>query len=140
MIWLDSHNIFASWRNHFSHLLNVHGVNDVRQTRIYTAEPLGPHPRAFEVVLATQKLKNRKSPGIDQMPAELIKALGRTVHYNIHKRIIAIRNKEDLSEAWKESIIVLSIRRAIKEIEVITETNDFCQPRTKFYPTSCCQG
>jgi hypothetical protein len=43
----DSHSILASWRNHFSHLLNVHGVNDVRQTKIYTAEPLGPHPRAL---------------------------------------------------------------------------------------------
>jgi len=28
----DSHSILARWRNHFSQLLNVHGVNDVRQT------------------------------------------------------------------------------------------------------------
>ena len=26
-----SHSIWAWWRNHFSQLLNVHGVNDVRQ-------------------------------------------------------------------------------------------------------------
>jgi hypothetical protein len=29
-------------RNHFSRILNVHGVNDVRQTLIHTAEPLVP--------------------------------------------------------------------------------------------------
>jgi len=27
----DSHSILARWRNYFSQLLNVHGVNDVRQ-------------------------------------------------------------------------------------------------------------
>jgi len=38
----DSYSIFARWRNHFSQLLNIHGVNDVRQTEIHTAEPLVP--------------------------------------------------------------------------------------------------
>ena len=28
----DSHTIFPRLRNHLSQLLNVHGVNDVRQT------------------------------------------------------------------------------------------------------------
>jgi hypothetical protein len=37
-----SHSILAKWRNHFSQLLNVHGVNIVRQTEIYTAESLVP--------------------------------------------------------------------------------------------------
>ena len=36
----DSHSTLARWKNHFSQLLNVHGVNDVRQTDIHTAEPL----------------------------------------------------------------------------------------------------
>jgi len=27
---INCHGILASWRNHFSQLLNVHGVNDVR--------------------------------------------------------------------------------------------------------------
>jgi len=33
-----------------------------------------PEPSAFEVELAIEKLKNHKSPGIDQIPVELIKA------------------------------------------------------------------
>jgi len=33
----DSHSILATWRNHFSQLLKVYGVNDVRQTEIHTA-------------------------------------------------------------------------------------------------------
>ena len=45
----DSHSILARWRNYFSQLLNVRGVNDVRQTEIHTAEPLVPEPSASEV-------------------------------------------------------------------------------------------
>jgi len=32
----ESHSILARWRNYFSKLLNVHGVNDVRQTYVST--------------------------------------------------------------------------------------------------------
>ena len=57
----------------------VHGVNEVRQMEIHTAEPLVPELSAFEVELATEKIKSHKSPGIDQVLAELIKSGGRTV-------------------------------------------------------------
>jgi len=38
----DCHSILARWRNYFSQLLDVHGVNDVRQTETHTAESLVP--------------------------------------------------------------------------------------------------
>jgi len=43
-----------------------------------------PEPSALEVEMAIEKLKRHKSPGIDQIPAELIKARGRTIHSEIH--------------------------------------------------------
>jgi hypothetical protein len=43
----DSHCILNMWKNYFCQLLNVHGVNDVRQTEIHTAEPLVPEPSSF---------------------------------------------------------------------------------------------
>jgi len=45
----DSHSILARRRIYFSQILNVHGINDVRQTEIYTAEPLVTEPSASEV-------------------------------------------------------------------------------------------
>jgi hypothetical protein len=45
------------WLQASSQLLNVQGVNDVRQTEIHTAEPLVPKPSAFEVELGIGKLK-----------------------------------------------------------------------------------
>jgi hypothetical protein len=65
-----------------------------------------PEPSAFEVEMAIEKLKSHKSPGIDQIPAELIKAGGRIIRSEIHKLIISIWNKEELPEEWKESVIV----------------------------------
>jgi hypothetical protein len=102
----DSHGILARWRNYFSKLLKVHGVNDVRQTEIHTAEQLVPEPSASEFELATGKVKSHKSPDINQVPAELIKAGGRTIRCKIRKLIISIWNKEELPGEWMESIIV----------------------------------
>ena len=70
----DCHSILGRWRNNFYQLLNVHGVNDVRQIEIYTSYPLLAEPSALELEKATEKLKIHKSPGIDQIPAEMIKA------------------------------------------------------------------
>ena len=67
----DTHRVVARWRKYFSQLFNVHGVKDVGQTEIHTAEPLVTEPSASEVELAIDKLKIHKSPGIDQIPAEL---------------------------------------------------------------------
>jgi hypothetical protein len=52
----DFHSILARWRYHFSQLLNIHGVDDVRQTELHIAEPLVPEPSASEVELAIEKL------------------------------------------------------------------------------------
>ena len=132
----DSHSIVARWRNYFSQLFNVHGVNplndklnsichllvllgahlilyisrirvkEVGQAEIHTAEPLVPEPSAAEVELAIDKVKSHKWPGIDQIPAELIKAEYRTICLEIHKLITSIWKKEKLPEEWKELIII----------------------------------
>jgi len=70
----ESQSIFARWRKSFSQLLNVHGVNEVKQTEIHTAEPLVPEPSVFVFELAIEKVKNHKSPGIDQITGEMIQA------------------------------------------------------------------
>jgi hypothetical protein len=81
-------------------------MGDIRQTEINTADPLVPEPSSFEVEIAVGKLKRYKSPGIDQILAELIQAGENTLRSEIHKLINCIWNKEELPEQWRESIIV----------------------------------
>ena len=56
--------------------------------------------------MAIEKSKRHKSPGTDQILAELIKAWGRTILSQIHNLINSIGNKEELSEEGKETISV----------------------------------
>jgi len=86
--------------------LNAHGVNDVRQTEIQTAQPLVPEANAVEFEMATKKLKSRIPSDINQNQAELIQAGGRAIISEIHTHINSIWNKEELPEEWKESITV----------------------------------
>jgi hypothetical protein len=63
-------------------------------------------PSLVEVEIAIGKLKSCKSPGTDQILAELIKTWGETLCSEIHKLICSIWNKEELPQQRKESIIV----------------------------------
>jgi hypothetical protein len=70
------------------------------------AEPLVPEPNVVEVEITIGKLKWCKSHGTYQILADLIKAVGETLCSEIHKLICSVWNKEELSQQWKESIIV----------------------------------
>jgi hypothetical protein len=87
---LHSHNILNRWKNYFSQLLNVHRVSDVGQIEIHTAEPLVPDPSPFEGEIAIPNLKKHKSPGSDEIPAELIQGVGEILLSKIHQLINSI--------------------------------------------------
>jgi hypothetical protein len=84
----------------------VHNVSDVSQIEVHTAEPLVPGPSRLEVEISIAKLKKYKSPGSDQISAELIQAGGEILLSAIHKLINSVLNMEELPDQWKESIIV----------------------------------
>jgi hypothetical protein len=113
----DPHKIFNRWKNYFCQLLNVHGAGGVRQTEMHTAEPLVPEMSVSEVGVAVGKLKRYKSPGVDQIPAELIQAGGETLRSEIHK------------------LIKLITKRVIKLTVIIIEEYHCCQLHARFYPT-----
>ena len=94
--------------------MNIHGVNDVRQTEIHTAEPLVPEPSAFEFELAIEELKFTNYQVLIKFHQG-----GKTICSEIHKLIISIWNKEELPEEWKESIIVSVYKKGIKQIAVL---------------------
>jgi predicted nucleic acid-binding protein len=61
----------------------------------------------FEVEIAIAKLKRYKSPGSDQIEAELIQAGGEKLHSSKIPKVINFSwIKEKLLDQWKEYIIV----------------------------------
>jgi hypothetical protein len=138
----DSKSIFFRWKKLFSQLFNVHGVSEVKQREIQTAEPLVPEPSTFEVEMAIEEVQRHKS-GTDQSPEDLIKARDRTIRSEINKRTNSIWNKVEQPDEWKESNIVTVYKKGDK-----TDSNNcnncrgitICQLRTKLQATPCCQG
>jgi hypothetical protein len=128
----DSHNILNRWTNYFSQLLNVHNVSDVKQVEVHSAEPLVSCHSRLEVEIAIAKLKKYKSPGSDQILAELIQAGGEMLLSGIHKLINSIWNKEELPDQWKESVIVLINKKGDKTACNIVRYHCY-QFHTKFY-------
>jgi hypothetical protein len=103
----DSHLILNKWKNSFFQLLNVHNISDVSKIEVQTAEPLVPGPSRLEVEIAIATSKKCKSPGSDQIPAELIQPGRETLLPAIHEVINYIWNKEELPNEWKESVVLL---------------------------------
>jgi hypothetical protein len=101
-----SHDISNTWKNYFSRLQNMHGDSDVRQVEMHAAGILVPESTPIEVETSIEDVNRYKSPGIDQIPAELIQAGGDTSCSEIQKLVSFIWNKKEFPDQWKESIIV----------------------------------
>jgi hypothetical protein len=76
--------------------LNVRAVSVVTQTELRTTEPLVRESSAFGVEMAIEKLESPKLPGTDQIPAEIVKAGGRTICSEIDKLSNSIWDREKL--------------------------------------------
>jgi len=134
----DSHSIMAWWMNHFSQLLDLRGINDVRQKEIRTAEPLAPEPSIFEREMANVKLKIYKSQGTDQIPIERIKVWCKQFALRSINLLILLGIRRNCLRRSRS--LYLFIIRAIKYIVVFIKGHHCCQLHTKFYPASFCQG
>jgi len=91
-------------------------------------------PSLYEVNMALEKFKRHKSPGIDQIPAELFIAGGRKILSEITQLINSIWNKKEVLRSGRSPSMHLFIRKAIKQNVVIIEAYHICQLCTKFYP------
>jgi hypothetical protein len=84
---VDSHNILNRWKKHFSQLLNVHRISDVRQIEIHVqmAGPLVPESTPLEAEISIAKMMKYILPGPDQITVEQIQAGGEILRSEVHK-------------------------------------------------------
>jgi hypothetical protein len=96
--------------------LIIHRVSDICQREIHTAEPILPDSCSFEVEIDIAKLKKYKSPGSDQILAEMIQAGGKTSESEVHNLSNSIWSKKEFPDQWKESIIVPVYKKGDKTV------------------------
>ena len=64
-------------------------------------------PSREEIIHAVKLLKNNKSPGIDELPAELLKALPEAGYRRtLHNLLTDVWVNEYIPEKWRTSIII----------------------------------
>jgi hypothetical protein len=85
-----------------------------------------------------KNLKRHKSLDIDQIPADLIKAGGRTLHSEIQKLINSVMKKEEMPGEWKWWIIVPIHKKGDTTDCSNDKAYHFGQLHEKFYSASCC--
>jgi hypothetical protein len=127
----DSRNILNTWKNYYSQSLNVHGVHDVRQIEVHTAEPLISDSSPFEAEIAVAKLKKYKLPASDQIPAELFQARGETLQSEMHKHF---RIRKNCLISGRSLLLFQFTRMAINLTVVIIVGYHCYQLHTQFYP------
>ena len=102
------------WRAHFQELLHP-SENDHSQPipshsssespSVYEDCNIAP-PSREEIIHAVKLLKNNKSPGIDELPAELLKAPPEVANDELHNLPTDVRVCEYIPEEWRTSVII----------------------------------
>lgn len=76
----DTFEVLSIWKNHFNKLLNTNATEDQNSNMYHTTDLLVDNPALEEVKDATKMLKNCKSSGKDNIPAEYMKCGGKALH------------------------------------------------------------
>jgi hypothetical protein len=118
----------------------VHNISDVRQIVVHTAEPLVPGPSRLQVETAIAELKKYKSPGSDEIPAELIQAGGEMLLSAIHNSLILFGIRKNCLINGRSLLLYQFAKRAIKLTAIIIVVYHCYQLHKKFYQISSSQG
>ena len=104
----DNTQIAARWTEHFTSLLNHR--NPTQPDFIENLQPmpiiaaLDTFPSFSEVTRAINHLKNRKSPGVDTIPPEVIKEGG----YLLKRRLFHL-----ITQIWEEEVVPQDLKDAV---------------------------
>ena len=102
------------WRTHFQELLHplendhsqpIPSHNSSEPPSVYEDCNITP-PSREETIHAIKLLKNNKSPGIDELPTELLQALPEAAIDELHNLLTNVWVNEYIPEEWRISVII----------------------------------
>lgn len=111
---MNSEDRLNRWREYFEEMFNVETVVDEWALQQIPQPPLDPKelslqdavPTIEEVMKAIQQIKNRKAPGKDGIPIELLKVGGRPLAEWLHEIICDVWEQEVMIKDWTEAILI----------------------------------
>lgn len=109
VILSEKPDILRRWVRHFDTVLN----NNSAEVEHITVESTGDDlhidnvelPSLEEVKQAVRQLKNNKSPGSDELVAELFKAAGEEFIQYLHNLTLKVWTEEEMPEEWRLGIV-----------------------------------
>ncbi|CAF4152005.1 unnamed protein product [Rotaria sordida] len=102
------------WKEYFDEMLNVNTTISEQILQQIPSPTIDDEelarqdavPTLNEVAKAIEQIKNKKAPGKDDVPAELLKAGGNTVTEWLHEIIRDMWEQEIMVKEWTEAIII----------------------------------
>lgn len=109
-LFKNKEDILSRWAEYYKGLLNKFNPTDPEVLeelpRLPSVPELDLEPTLPEVHKAIEKMKNRKSPGPDGIPAEIYKYGGPSISAYLHSLLVSCWRARKIPAQWKESCIV----------------------------------
>ena len=100
-------DVLKRWEQYFEELLNrPDPANPINEEIYYGPELELEPPTREETIKAIKSFKNNKSPGKDNIPAELWKYGGEVIQERLHDLMVTIWNEEITPDQWDEGIFI----------------------------------
>jgi hypothetical protein len=116
-------DISLRWKRYFDTLLNAEGSGidrtvalDIEQRPVKLE--LAANPTLAETEAAIKQLANRKAPGVDGLPVELLKLCRECpeILYVFHQIIVKVWLEEDVPQEWKDAVLVVIFKKLDKSV------------------------
>ena len=99
--------VMNQWETYFQDLLNRPEPNNpIRHEAYQGPQPNIEEPTRTDLKRAIGKLKNNKSPGADNIPAELGKGGGEVLEVKLYDLLILIWRNEIMPDQWGEGVLL----------------------------------
>lgn len=122
----NQNRILLKWAKHFDALLNQdHTILGELPERLPVHDLCQP-PTFMEVLTTVRALKNNKSPGIDNIPAKLLKEGGYLCTRTHYQYILGAWEKESIPQVWKDVNIVTIYKNKSKLWQQQEDSTSFC--------------
>ena len=117
--YTKSDDIANRWREHFDELLNRPSNIDSNYVGQLEQRPLeyilDVPPELKEVTAAIMTMNSGKAPGLDGIPAEVLKCGGERLYAMVHEIICCVWD-DDSPQDWRDAIMIATYKKSKKDV------------------------